>query len=92
MATVHKTIRITEETDLPKLLDDATEGPVILERDGERFRLSREEDDLWADYDPERVREGLRQFAGMITPEDAERMKEAMYKGREEGARPIDRP
>jgi len=94
MATV-KTIQVTAETDLPALLDDAAAGPLILERGGERFRLSRDEGDAvdpWADYDPERVREGLRQVAGMITPEEAEAWKEAVYRAREDGTRPPDRP
>ena len=91
MATTHKTVRVTDETDLPHLLDDAAKGPVILERGGERFRLSRA-DDLFADYDPERVRDGLRRFAGTIGAEEGERRKRLIYRGREEGARPLDRP
>lgn len=95
MTAEPKTIRVTAETDLPALLDDAAAGPLILERGGDRFRLSRDEGDSadpWADYNPERVREGLRRFAGTITPEEGERMKELIYRGREEGTRPPDRP
>ncbi len=92
MAIGHKTIRVTEETDLPELLEDAAKGPVILERGGKRFRLTRADDDLWATYDPERVRDGLRRFAGSISPEEGERLKALIYRGREEGTRPIDRP
>ena len=44
MATAPKTVRVTAETALPELLDDAAREPIILERDGERFRLSRDED------------------------------------------------
>lgn len=32
MVTNPKTIRVTPETDLPTLLDDAAQGPVLLER------------------------------------------------------------
>ncbi len=97
MVVASKTIRVTEETNLQRLLDDAAEGPLVLEYRGERFRLSRTdvptvEDDPWKDYDPEKVREGLRRYAGMFTPEEAERMTEAVYRGREEGTRPPDRP
>ena len=91
MATTPKTIRVTAETALPELLDDAAEAPVFLERDGERFRLSRA-DDLFAGYDPERVRDGLRRFAGTISAEEGERRKQLIYRGREEGTRPLDRP
>jgi len=40
MKNDRKPIRVTTETDLPSLLDDATRGPVLLERDGEVFRLA----------------------------------------------------
>lgn len=91
MATTHKTIQVTEATDLPELLDNAAKEPVILARGGERFRLSRV-DDLFAGYDPERVRDGLRRFAGTIGAEEGERRKRLIYRGREEGTRPLDRP
>ena len=91
MATAHKTVLVTDETALPELLDDAAKAPVILERGGERFRLSRA-DDLFAGYDPERVRDGLRRFAGTISAEEGERLKRLVYRGREEGTRPPDRP
>ena len=91
MATAYKTIQVTEETGLPALLDDAAKAPVILERGGERFRLSRA-DDLFAGYDPERVRDGLRRFAGTIGAEEGERLKALVSRGREEGTRPPDRP
>ncbi len=91
MAITPKTVRVTEETGLPALLADAAKAPVILERGGERFRLSRA-DDLFAGYDPERVRDGLRRFAGTISPEEGERRKALIYQGREEGTRPPDRP
>jgi hypothetical protein len=91
MATTYKTIHVTETTDLPELLDDAAKAPVILERDGKRFRLSRDEG-IADEPDPERVREGLRRFAGTIGPEEGERLKAIVYRGREDGTRPPDRP
>ena len=85
-------IPVTAATTLTEVLDEAAGSPVRLERNGVVYRLVREQDDVWADYDPERVREGLRRVAGLITPEEAERMKELVYRGREAGTRPIDRP
>ncbi len=92
MATTHKTIRVTEETGLPELLDDAARAPILLERDGTLFRLSRADDDLFAGHDPERVRDGLRRFAGTIGAEEGERLKAIVDRGREDGTRPPDRP
>lgn len=92
MVTYPKPIPVDDETKLTTILDEAEANPVRLERDGVVYRVVREDADPWADYDPERVREGLRRFAGMITPEEAERMKALVYRAREEGTRPLRRP
>jgi hypothetical protein len=38
------------------------------------------------------VSAGLRRFAGLISREGAERLKADLYRAREEGTRPLDRP
>jgi hypothetical protein len=40
------TIRVTPELQLTRVLDDAVKSPVVLERDGVRFRLSRVGDSM----------------------------------------------
>lgn len=87
-------IAVSGETDLDQLLDEATSAPVRLARNGVVYRLSREEADPWADadYDPERVREGLRLYAGSWSDMDAEALNDYIYRAREEGNRPLDRP
>jgi hypothetical protein len=92
MAIETRTITIDPESELGKALAEADDTPVVLALDGVRFRVSRSDDDPWANYDPQRLRDGLRKIAGLITPEEAERLKEMIYRGREEGTRPIDRP
>jgi hypothetical protein len=77
---------------LGKALEAPDNVPIILVRNGTRFRVTRDPEDPWANYDPEKVREGLRKFANLLTPEEADRIKEGIYRGREEGTRPIDRP
>ncbi len=92
------TITIDPESELGRALDESGDEPVVLLQGNARFRVVREgaepraDDDLWANYDPEKVREGLRKVAGLITPEEGERMKEMIDRAREEGTRPIDRP
>jgi hypothetical protein len=86
------TITIDPDSELGRALDETNGAPVVLLRGKERFRVIRDPEDPWAHYDPERVRAGLRKFAGIITPEEGERIKEAIYRGREEGTRPLDRP
>ena len=92
MATEPLTITIDPESELGRALDSAGDEDVVVLLSEARFRVTREPADPWATYDPERVRAGLRKFAGMLTPEEGERIKEAIYRGREEGTRSIDRP
>lgn len=86
-----KTIHIEPDSETARLLDEAAGQPVVLETNGRRYRVSRE-DDPWGDYDPEAVRKAIRAMAGTITPEEGERLKAEIYRAREEGTRPIDRP
>ncbi len=86
------TITIDPESELGRALDDSSDEPVVLIRGGARFLVTREADDPWATYDPEEVRAGLRNFAGILSPEEGERIKATIYSGREEGSRPLDRP
>jgi hypothetical protein len=92
MAKEPRTITIDPDSELGRALDQSAGEPVLLLRNGTRFRVTRDLDDPWANYDPEKVRAGLRKFAGMLTPEEGERIKEAIYRGREEGTRPLERP
>jgi hypothetical protein len=87
-----RTIHLDPDSELARALANADDTPVLLANNGTRFRVVRVDDDPWADYDPEKVRAGLRKFAGMISPEEADRIKEQIYRGREEGTRPLDRP
>jgi hypothetical protein len=92
MAREPLTITIDPDSELGKALEAPDNVPIILVRNGTRFRVTRDPEDPWANYDPEKVREGLRKFANLLTPEEADRIKEGIYRGREEGTRPIDRP
>jgi hypothetical protein len=66
---------------LPKVFDTmAKRGEtVIVEKDGVLFRLEPEgtlkKPDIWADYDPEKAREGLRKSAGALQGVDTEALK-----------------
>ena len=91
MASEPTTITFEAGSELDRLLDEAA-GPVQLVRNGERFRLVREDDDIWAGYDPERARAGMRAAAGKWTDLDAEVLKASIDQALEEGSRPPDRP
>ena len=92
MAKAPHTITIDPDSELGHALDDIDGAPVVLERNGARFLVTRDSDDPWAHYDPEKLRAALRAVAGTLTPDEGERLKELIYRGREEGTRPIDRP
>jgi hypothetical protein len=91
MTTAPKTVRVTAVNALPALLDDAAREPIILERDGERFRLSRDEDIAY-EPDPEGVRAMLAATAGSWADLDSDPMIREMYEARQAGSRPLDWP
>jgi hypothetical protein len=92
MAKEPLTIDIDPDSELGRALDENDGELVVLVRNGRRFRVTRVPDDPWANYDPEKVLEGLREIAGTLSPAEGERIKELIYRGREEGTRPITRP
>ena len=92
MAKEPLTITIDPDSELGRALEETGDEPVVLVRGGSRFRVTRDPDDTWAYYDAEAVLEGLHEIAGTLSPEEGERMKELIYRGREEGTRPITRP
>jgi hypothetical protein len=91
MASNLKPIPVTPETDLPKLLDDAAKGPVLLERDGELLRLERE-DDIAYEPDPVQVRQILDETVGSWADLDIDTIIAEHYEARRAGSRPPDRP
>ncbi len=86
-----KRVTVRPESDLAHLLEEAGDSPVLLEKDGEVFRLERS-GDPWARYDPEEVRRALRANAGSLSDSEAEELKAYISSARREGSRPADRP
>jgi hypothetical protein len=91
MLNERKPIRVTAELDLPTLLDEATKGPLLLERNGTLFRLAREDD---IDYEPDAtlVRRTLAATAGSWADLDVDGIITDIYEARRVGSRPPDRP
>jgi hypothetical protein len=92
MAKEPLTITIDPDSELGRLLDETNGAPVVLLRGSTRFRVIREAEDPWATYDPAKLRAGLKKVAGLLSPEEGDRIIETIYRGREEGTRPITRP
>lgn len=92
MSSPALTITISPDSDLARAIDEGVAESVVLVHGGNRFRVVREGADPWATYDPSRLRAGLKKVAGLLSPEEGERIIEAIYRGREEGTRPLSRP
>jgi hypothetical protein len=86
------TISIDPDSELGRALDETDGEPVVLLRGHTRFRVIREGDDPWATYDPAKLRTGLKKVAGLLSPEEGDRIIASIYRGREEGTRPVTRP
>jgi hypothetical protein len=81
-----KMITVGPDSELAHLLDQATDRPILLEKDGIRYLLSREENSRppMSDEDYQRV---LDETIGMLPEEEAEHMLAMIYRTREERAR-----
>lgn len=84
-------ITIDPDSELGRALDASPGNPVVLVRGSSRFHVTRDPSDPWATYDPEQVLDGLHEIAGTLSPDEGERMKALVYRGREEGTRPLTR-
>ncbi len=100
-----KTIHVEPGSELDRLLHELDDAPVELEQHGVRYRLIRlaetsidrplqlaDEQDIWAGYDPENVRASMHAAAGSWHDVDTEALKADLYRAREEGSRPPERP
>ena len=99
MATTRRIYEVEPGSELARALEQTHGASRVLVHDGVRYRLAPEEPtgdpakpDPWADYDPAKLRAGIEAAAGSITPEEAELWIADIYRWREEGTRPPDRP
>jgi hypothetical protein len=77
-------IVIDPESELGQALAAVDDAPLVLARGGDRFRVIREVDTLWADYDPERVRRALRESAGALAGVDVAALKRELRAQRQQ--------
>lgn len=84
------TLTLDPQSDIAEALKSVDTESVVLISNGERFRVSRNETNLTDD--DEEFEEALRGVFGTLTPEEAERRTQDIYRWREEGTRPINRP
>ena len=100
MTHATRTIHVEPGSALDRALDEAGEAVIELERRGVRYRVTRletpaeghevvlaNEHDLWAGYDPARVRAGLRQSAGALRGVDRDQLVKDLAEQREQDSR-----
>lgn len=94
MARELRRFKVTAGSEIADLLEAASTAPLLLEKDGELYRLNREEagEDIWASYDPDEVRKAVAKYAGSWKDVDLEAFKALIYCAREEGTKPIAGP
>ena len=96
MTSMPKVVHVEPGSALDRALQDAGDTTIEIERDGVRYRLERlpesPAEELWEGYDPELALAGMRTAAGSWSDVDPEHLKAEIYRAREEGSRPSDRP
>jgi hypothetical protein len=80
--TEELTITIDPDSELGRALAAVDDAWIVLERGGARFRVTRDVDELWAHYDPQRVRRALRQSAGALAGVDVAMLKRELREQR----------
>jgi hypothetical protein len=86
------TIELEPESDLARALAAVDETHIALVSGGRRYLLRRDPFGSAADHDPGAFLKALHAVVGTLTPEEGERLKRGIYRWREEGSRPIQRP
>jgi hypothetical protein len=91
MSSEAETIHIPGDSELARILERVDTAQLRVEANGVVYRVVRD-DPAWANYDPEKVRAALDATVGSWTDLVTDAMIENLYRAREEGSRPIDRP
>jgi hypothetical protein len=94
MTAEPRIIHVAPGGELAEIVDLSEETPVVLERNGRRFRLVREAaPDPLAGYDPERTLRAFERAAGILKGIDAEALKAEIREQRQQDSigRPVER-
>lgn len=80
-----KVIKVKPGSELAQLLEEADQTPLLLEKDGVLYHLAASgQEDIWADYDPERVKAGLKKSAGALSGVDTNQLLADIHQSREQ--------
>ncbi len=85
MTTEPRRVHIDPGSEIGKLLDEARNRPVLLEKEGVLYRVSEAHgEDIWAGYDAEAVKKALRQSAGAFAGSDTVQLRRDILLQREQ--------
>jgi hypothetical protein len=73
MATALKTITVEPDSEVARVLEQAAGSPILIETRGARYRVVREGEDPFANYDPERARAAADRAFGSLKGIDVEK-------------------
>ncbi len=92
MAAEPTPISVPADSELGRLLDDAVKHNRVLEANGVRYRVIRDDISIWSDYDPDAVSEAVAATAGTWSDVNPDELSAALYRARDAGSRPATRP
>lgn len=92
MVTSNRVVRVTADTHLPDVLDEARVSPVVLEQDGVRFYLSLVPDMQPAGSDRETALAILDEALGTWADVDVDKVIQDIYEARDKGSRDYEGP
>ena len=80
-----KRIKVQPGSELARLLEEANEAPLLLEKEGVLYHVTPSgQEDIWADYDPKQVRAGLKESAGALSGVDTKELLADIHESREQ--------
>lgn len=88
-----KRIKVEPGSELARLLEEVGEAPLLLEKDGVLYHVTpSSQEDIWADYDPQRVRAGLKESTGALVGVNTTELLLDIHQSREQKERSGNRP
>ena len=81
------TVMVDPEGECARLIEQATDAPLVVELAGQRYRFTREPDDPFADYDPERAAAAFDRAFGILAGVDREALKAKLREQRDQDSR-----
>jgi hypothetical protein len=88
MASEPKRISVDPNSELGRLLDEASRSPLLVEKDGVTYHVTAKQIRRSGDYDPREAIAAMRAAAGSWSDIDPEALKKQLYRAREEGTSP----